>query len=278
MKFEDMRILLTGASGGIGRHVAGELARRGARLLIVGRDRQRLVGIAEELNFGGKQVDYVEADIARPEGLDAVLRAARTLDGLGINVLINAAGTNDFGQFSAQSSERVATTIYTNLLAPMLMTQGLWPLLLPLPESFVVNVGSILGSIGLPGQVSYSASKFGLHGFTEALRREAHGTGIRVLYVAPRATDTPMNDAELRAFNEQTGTQMDSPAVVAGKIVAALESRKAERFIGWPERLFVKLNALLPAVVDRAMRKPARLAKRHAPNPDPCTVTNGANS
>lgn len=278
MRFDEMRVLLTGASGGIGRQLAGELVRRGARLLIVGRDQDRLAAIAHELDEDGGQVEYVVADLETSGGIDAILRAANARDDLGINVLINAAGINDFGQFSSQQPERIVQAVHTNLLAPMLLTQRLWPLLMSQPRACVVNVGSILGSIGLPGQVTYSASKFGLHGFTEALRRESYGTSVRVFYVAPRATDTEMNDADLRDFNEQTGTRMDSPVEVSRKIIAALEGRRNERFIGWPERLFVKLNALLPGVVDRAMRKPARLARQHTPHPDPCTVINGANS
>ena len=101
---------------------------------------------------------------------------------------------------------------------------------------------------------------------------------MRVLYVAPRATDTAMNDAGLRAFNEQTGTRVDSPATVSRRIIAALQSHRSECFIGWPERLFVKLNALLPGMVDRAMRKPARLARQGPLNTDPLTVINGVDS
>lgn len=278
MKFENMRVLLTGASGGIGRQLAHDLARRGASLLLVGRDQDRLATIAREIEGQGTRVRYVAADLATPEGLDSVESAARSTLGCGINVLVNNAGVNDFGQFHTQKPERVAQAIQTNLLAPMLLTQRLWPLLLSQPESCLVNVGSILGSIGLPGQAAYSASKFGLHGFTEALRREVSGTSVRVLYVAPRATDTAMNDAGLRAFNEQTGTRVDSPATVSRRIIAALQRHKSECFIGWPERLFVKLNALLPGMVDRAMRKPARLARQDPLNTDPLTVINGVDS
>lgn len=278
MKFENMRVLLTGASGGIGRQLAHDLARRGASLLLVGRDQDRLATIAREIEGQGTRVRYVAADLATPEGLDSVESAARSTLGCGINVLVNNAGVNDFGQFHTQKPERVAQAIQTNLLAPMLLTQRLWPLLSSQPESCLVNVGSILGSIGLPGQAAYSASKFGLHGFTEALRREVSGTSVRVLYVAPRATDTAMNDAGLRAFNEQTGTRVDSPATVSRRIIAALQRHKSECFIGWPERLFVKLNALLPGMVDRAMRKPARLARQDPLNTDPLTVINGVDS
>lgn len=278
MNFANMRIVLTGASGGIGRQLAHDLVQRGAKVLMVGRNHERLASIVRALDAHADRVRILAADLATADGLDSVVAAAQSLDERGVNVLINNAGVNDFGQFQGQRPDQVSTTVQTNLLAPMLLTQRLWPLLASQDSSCVVNVGSTLGSIGLPGQVAYSASKFGLHGFTEALRREAHGTPVRVLYVAPRATDTGMNDAEMRAFNADTGTRMDSPTLVSRQIIAALESRKAERFLGWPERLFVKLNALLPGLVDRAMRKPARLARQRALNPDSLTMTNGVNS
>lgn len=278
MKFERMRVLLTGASGGIGRQLAADLVQRGARVLMIGRDLERLAVIAREVDEHGDRVRYLAADLATPDGLDSVVAAAQSYEGTGINVLVNNAGVNDFGQFQTLAPDRVAAAIQINLLAPMQLTQRLWPQLLSRESACVVNVGSILGSIGLPGQVTYSASKFGLHGFTEALRREAHGTTVRVLYVAPRATDTGMNDAAMRSFNEQTGTHMDSPAIVSHEIIVALESRRKERFVGWPERMFVKLNALLPGLVDRAMRKPALLAREQSPNPDSLTVINGVNS
>lgn len=273
-----MRVLLTGASGGIGRQLARDLVRRGASVIMVGRDPDRLAALAREIDGQGARAHYVAADLATPAGLDTVVSAARSSDGSGINVLVNNAGVNDFGLFQMQQPDRVTTAIQTNLLAPMLLTQRLWPMLSSQGSGCVVNVGSTLGSIGLPGQVVYSASKFGLHGFTEALRREAHGTPVRVLYVAPRATDTSMNDAGMRAFNAETGTRMDLPAVVSSKIIAALERRKTERFIGWPERLFVKLNALLPGAVDRAMRKPAKLARQQVSTPDHLKAANGVNS
>ena len=193
----------------------------------------------------------------------------------GANVVINNAGVNEFGVFKAQQSADIATVMTTNVVAPMLLTHALLPLLGSQEEAVVMNIGSILGSIGLPGQVAYSASKFGLHGFTEALRRETQGTSIKVLYVAPRATNTEMNSAEMRKFNAANGSASDDPARVAQWVIRTLGTQRNERFIGWPERLFVKLNALFPALVDRSMRKPARLFNEADRNPDNLNIPTG---
>ena len=165
--------------------------------------------------------------------------------------------------------------INTNLLAPMLLTQKLLPLLRRQDEALVLNVGSIVGSIGMPGQVAYCSSKFGLHGFSEALRRELRGSSVRVVYVAPRATDTDMNDPLMREVNEQTGVRTDDSAVVARCILNAMTGTKRERFIGWPERLFVKINGLLPGLVDRSLQKQARLLDRSTIDNEQHAISHG---
>lgn len=140
----------------------------------------------------------------------------------------------------------------TNLLAPMLLTRALLPQLQSQREARVLNVGSALGRLGLPGYAAYSASKFGLRGFSEALRRELAGTPVRVQYLAPRATDTGFNDARVEAYNRATQTRSDSPEVVADAALRLLASGAAERFLGFPEALAVRINGLVPAWLDRA--------------------------
>jgi short-subunit dehydrogenase len=142
-------------------------------------------------------------------------------------------------------------------------------------KAIVLNVGSIVGSIGMPGQVAYCSSKFGMHGFSEALRRELQGSSVKVVYVAPRATDTDMNDPLMREVNELTGARTDDSTVVARHIVRAITDTTRERFIGWPERLFVKLNALLPGLVDRLLQKQARLLDRSPVDNEPHAISHG---
>ena len=112
--------------------------------------------------------------------------------------------------------------------------------------------------IGLPGYSVYSASKFGLRGFAQALRRELADGPVRVQYLGPRSTRTGFNRAAVEAYNRATGTAMDPPAVVAQALLEMLRSGRAERFLGFPERLGVRINGALPAVLDGSFRRHSR--------------------
>ena len=254
MKVDEMNVLLTGATGGIGAQTASLLATRGANLLLAARDESRLNALRNRLSQFGVRVRVAAVDLATEDGRRYVAAAAHDFPG-GINVLVNNAGINRFDLFDRQTGRDLETVVTTNLLAPMLLTHRLLPLLQRQQQAVVLNVGSIVGSIGLPGQVAYCGSKFGIHGFSEALRRELAGSSIRVVYVAPRSTDTGMNDARMREIYELNGVRTDDTSVVARRIVVVITGTRCERFIGWPERLFVKINALLPSLVDRSLKK-----------------------
>ena len=116
-------------------------------------------------------------------------------------------------------------------------------------------MGSVLGRLGLPGYSVYSASKFGLRGFAEALRRELGGTGISLHYLGPRSTRTGFNDEAVEAYNQATATAVDPPAKVAQALLQLLEGEAAERFIGFPETLAVRVNGLHPTLLDGAFDK-----------------------
>jgi short-subunit dehydrogenase len=124
-----------------------------------------------------------------------------------------------------------------------------------------------MGYLGYPGHAAYCASKFALRGFTEALRRELADAPVRVLYLAPRATRTAMNGAAVYALNAELGVAMDEPAAVARELLALLRASSRERLLGMPERLFARLNQLLPGLVDRALRRQLPIIRRHAPAP-----------
>jgi len=274
MKDLELNVLLTGATGGIGLQTATLLATRGVNLLLTARDETRLKRLRDTLQAFGSRVETVAADIATADGRQRVAAAAGAYPG-GIDVLVNNAGVNRFDRLDRQSDQDLEAVVITNLLAPMLLTRKLLPMLRERQKAVVLNVGSIVGSIGMPGQVAYCSSKFGMHGFSEALRRELQGSSVKVLYVAPRSTDTDMNDALMREVNEQTGVRTDDSAAVARHIVNAITGTKRERFIGWPERLFVKINALLPGLVDRSLQKQARLLGRAPTDNEPHAISHG---
>ncbi len=141
--------------------------------------------------------------------------------------MINNAGIS---QFALSAQQDYQQQLQINLLAPMQLCQLLLPQLQQQPEAVIVNVGSAFGSIGYPGFSGYCASKFGLRGFTEALKRELAASPVRVLYFAPRATDTSINSAAVVAMNQQLGTRMDSPEFVAAQLLAQLKTRKPDVF------------------------------------------------
>ncbi len=257
MKPAQASVVLTGAAGGIGAPSAKALAAAGARLLLVGRDAQRLAALARSIapQRGDRRIEWLAADLTTPEGIEAVRRAALEWDA---NALVNNAGIASFGRLESLDPAHLVGVIETNLVAPMLLTRALLPALQRQRHAAVVNVGSVLGRLGLPGFSAYSAAKFGLRGFSEALRRELAGSHVKVQYLGPRVTATGFNSAEVEAYNRATRTAADAPETVAAALVALLASGRAERFLGFPEKLAVRLNGAAPAVLDGAFDRHRR--------------------
>ena len=253
-------IILTGATGGIGQAIAKDLSAAGAHLILVARNDERLSSLVDEL--GTDKHRAISADLSSDDGRQQVVDACRDAD---ISLLINAAGTNEFGLFEKQSAESVRQLLDINLLSPILLTLELLPSLQQQEESRIINIGSTFGSIGYPGFGTYCASKFGLRGFTESLRRELADTNTRISYVAPRATRTEFNTDTVVAMNDALGTEMDDPALVAAEVMQVIRGpADTDKYIGWPEKLFVRVNALFPGVVDNSLRKQLPIIRRFA--------------
>jgi short-subunit dehydrogenase len=257
MHLKNMTVLVTGASGGIGAAVAESLDEQGAQLILVGRKQQALEKLAKQIS--GSPLIIV-ADLNSSEGRELIIQ--QCIQSGGIDLMINLAGIMDFRFFEQQSASSIEQTITTNLLSPMLLCNRLIPLLKQKPEAAIVNVGSTFGSIGHPGFTTYCASKFGLRGFTEALQRELADTSIRVFYLAPRATDTTLNSFKVNRLNDALGNTTDSPEQVAHELTTLLKSNKLQHYIGWPEKLFIRINALFPSVVHSALVKKIPVIKQ----------------
>lgn len=263
MSSPQVTALLTGGAGGIGRAVAAELLARGARLLLVDRDEQGLRTTLEGLRGHAENVSVLAADLGNPAERERVRGEATRWQG-GVNVLINNAGVNPFGWFDEQPWEQLELALRINLHAPMHLCHLLLPHLKRQPWARIVNTGSVFGAIGYPGYAGYCSTKFALRGFTEALRRELAQSTVRVHYFAPRATRTPINSSTVERMNKELGTAMDPPERVARELCDLLESQRAEHTVGWPEKLFVRLNVLLPRLVDRSIQKQLPVIARYA--------------
>ncbi|MGV8918135.1 MAG: SDR family oxidoreductase [Pseudomonas sp.] len=262
MRLCEARVVLTGASGGIGMAIAEALCSHGAEVLAVSRHQEPLLPLQEKYPH---LLYWVKADLTTHEGRQHVVMSAQAMQG--INLLINAAGINHFAMTEQLPGHEIDALLNINLHAPIHLTSIMLPMLRQVSSAMVVNVGSTYGSIGYAGYATYCASKFALRGFSEALRRELADTRIGVLYVAPRATRTTMNSPAARALNSALKSNEDDPQQVAAAVVHAIIGNQRELYLGWPERFFVRLNSLLPTVVDRGLRKHLPLIRRLSDNP-----------
>jgi short-subunit dehydrogenase len=240
--------VLTGATGGIGQAIAKTLHAQGWQLLLVGRNAEALAQLGEHCR--GSEI--FAGDLTDNSIQISLAIKAKQLGG--VKLLINNAGVNTMQSLEHTSSEQIDTILTTNLSVPIKLCQ-LFLGQLQYTKGIIVNVGSSFGSIGYPFQTLYCASKFGLRGFTEALSRELKGSGVKVAYLAPRATDTAINNDKTRAMNKALGNKMDSPERVANELLALINSNKTQRFIGFPEKLFARINGVFPGVVDNAITK-----------------------
>jgi len=254
MDIKHQYVLLTGASGGIGEQIAHALAARGAWLILVGRDSKKLEMLRQSLPTAEKQT-ILSADLSSEEGV-AQLQALAEEFGRrhqAISVVINNAGTNQFCLLARRSIESVQRELTLNLMTPIQITQMAlhW---VTKPE-LIVNIGSSFGAIGYPGYSTYCAAKAGLHRFSEAMNRELDGTGVKVLYLAPRATNTALNSESVKQLNQALGHHSDEPEFVAEQVAKMIETEQSVMWLGWPEKWFVRLNQLLPSLVSGAIKK-----------------------
>jgi short-subunit dehydrogenase len=254
MNIFGQRIMITGATGGIGSQLTMALLAKGAELILVGTDVNKLMQLRRAVIARGGKAHIFTCDLAVPDA--SLLLSSQVIDAIGgVDILVNCAGVANFGLFDKQTPESMETLWRINVLAPMQLTSALLPQMMARRHGRIVNVGSIFGSIGFAYFTTYSASKFAIRGFSEALRRELEGSGVGVTYVAPRYTKTPLNNGAVSRMAQAVGMNSDEPSLVARHVVRAIEKNSNDYYIGWPECLFVRINAVLPRLVDGALRK-----------------------
>ncbi|MEX2141826.1 MAG: SDR family NAD(P)-dependent oxidoreductase [Pirellulales bacterium] len=250
------RSLVTGASGGIGRAIALELARQGSSVVLVARRADALQKLAGEIHTAGVHAEIVVGDVTDAAVRRAALDRAREALG-GLDILVNNAGRGAMGRFAEASPERLREVFELNFFTAAELIREAVPLLQRGNRPIVVNIGSILGHCATPRNSEYCASKFALRGLTESLRPELAKLGIDTLLVSPGTTESDfyqhvLNPAEKPPWRQQKPVSAEK---VARAVVRAIRLGKRETIPSTTGRVFVWLNRLLPSLVDRLMRR-----------------------
>lgn len=261
MRLTGTGVIVTGATGGIGDRLVATLLARGASVIAVGRREARLQALRQR--HESAPMAAVAADLTVAADRDRLCAIVRGFSP-SVSVLLHAAAVAEFGVFEQLAPAALERMLQTNLLAPMLLTRQLLPMLSERPQAQVAVLGSTFGNIGFPGFAGYCAGKFGLRGWIEALAREHAGGPVHFSWLAPRATRTGFNGALVDAMNAELGIASDAPEDVAEWICRELENDRRRAQYGWPEKLFARLNGAVPWLVDRVLARQLPVILRHA--------------
>ncbi len=217
----NLRVIVTGGSQGIGRAIALAFARRGARVAIAARTGDKLDQVVAEIDSLGGRGCPLQMDVTEDGGLEgAIYRAVEHCDGV-IDVLVNNAGIFGVQPFEDQSPAGWRKMLDVNLTGPFLVTRETIDALKASPRAHIFNIASVAGRQGFPGATAYCASKYGLRGFSDALRLDLAKTKIRVSTVYPDATDTAIFDGVPGDWDR---SKMNRPEDVAAVILKAFDS------------------------------------------------------
>lgn len=212
-------VLITGGSSGIGAAIAQELADAGGRLVLLGRDAERLDTLARRIGARA-----LVADLCTPEGLGRASETAAEVD-----LLVNSAGIGWAGDLTAMAEPDIDALVALNLTAPMRLTAAALPGMRARGRGRLVFVSSI-AAVGVGGEAVYAATKAGLRAFAASVRHEVAGEGIGVTTLLPGAVRTPFFDHRGAPYDRRFPRQLDS-ARVASALLRGMARGEAEIFV-----------------------------------------------
>ncbi|MFN6517184.1 MAG: SDR family NAD(P)-dependent oxidoreductase [Nostoc sp. CreGUA01] len=246
MEIQGKVALITGASRGIGRAIALELAKGGIkRLILVARDRQKLVEVADKIEAMGVETAIVALDLTQV--IDVNVTIAQVWRNYGpIHLLVNCAGVAYQSSFLQSKLPQVQQELSVNLLGMYNLTSLIARRMASQKQGTIVNVSSLMGKIAAPTMATYSATKFAILGFTQALRRELAQHNIRVIALLPSLTDTDMvRDFKLFRWVIPMTSQQVAQALISG-----MQNDSAEILVGWQSHLAVWCQRLAPWLLE----------------------------
>ncbi|MBW4619244.1 MAG: SDR family NAD(P)-dependent oxidoreductase [Cyanosarcina radialis HA8281-LM2] len=242
--------LVTGASRGIGRAIALELARQGMqRLILVARNREKLAEVASEIESMAVEAVVLAIDLTQTVEVNIALAQAWRTYGP-IHLLVNCAGVAYQSNFLQSKLPQVQQELTLNLLGTYNMTHLLARRMASQKEGTIVNVSSLMGKVAAPTMATYSATKFALLGFTQALRRELAEHNIQVVALMPSLTDTDM----VRDFELFRWVRAIAPEQVARSLTIGLQKDAEEILVGWQSYLAIWCQRFAPWLLEKVVQ------------------------
>lgn len=254
MELKGRTVLLTGASGGIGRAAALRLAAAGARVALFARTEGPLAALASEIAARGGEAVAIAGDVTRSgDCAGAVAETTRRFGGL--DALVNNAGIGYLRGLTEATDEEIDRMVDVNLLGTVRMTRAALPALLGRPGAAIVNVGSMAGRLAPVNYAYYSATKFAISGLTESWRRELGPRGVRVTLLLPAAVETPFLERadRARALGIGPAGTVLRPEQVADALLRALRRNPPDLYVPSWNRVFAWFDVIFPGISDRVM-------------------------
>jgi uncharacterized protein len=266
MKIDNCNALITGASAGIGREFARQLASRARSLILVARREPRLSELRDELmgNHPGLSVHIHKTDLANLSQIDELAKWLER-EKIDVDLLINNAGLGDLGPFGTSDPARNERMMLVNMVALTSLTRHLLPQMIAKKRGAILNVSSSAGFLPIPGFAIYAASKAYVTSFSEAVRAELRGTGLTVCVLCPGPVHTEFQEAAQRPGGQpESGPEFVHVPVeqVARDALAAMEADRPLVIPGFAMKLGVFLVRMTPMSILRwAARFSAKPAK-----------------
>ena len=259
MNLSAKTVVITGASSGIGRATALEMARRGANVVLGARRLQPLEKTAADCRALGVQAVAVATDVTKPEDCARLIEAAGRVD-----VLVNNAGFAVFDEIAEAKADELRAMMDTNYFGAVNCIQAVLPRMLERGEGTIVNVASIAGIMGYARMGGYCATKFALIGMTEALRDEVLGRGVRVALVCPGTTETEFFVKAERGKMPGASRLIlgVSPERVARAVCNAAEDGRYRRILPLFAAVYMRLKEVFPRFAHLLMRRVSALLER----------------
>ena len=255
-QLNNKRVIITGASSGIGWHLALQLAEIGCRVIVCARREERLSDLAAQIKSAGGTCAIVAGDVCDVQVRQQLLVAANENFG-GVDILINNAGIGAMGRFDEASPDRLRQIFEVNFFAMAELIRELLPLLKTGNDPMIVNMNSVLGHRATPLKSEYCASKFAVHGLSDAIRAELSADGVDLLLVSPSTTDSDFFDS---AIEDETGKDWKKsgampPEIVAAKTIRAMRKRRHEIILTFGGRIIVWLDRIIPGIANRLVAR-----------------------